>query len=448
MPHSGSDRPTGGFYFVTEKTIEQLALISVHLAERRAAILTAWRAAADADPAQTTVSFLSRVQFNDHIPPLLDAFESKLRARQGGTRAAAADEAKTREDVKHGLQRWQQGYRLSELMHEWGHLHLCLSKEVEAFAEQHPEISRETMATVHHELIGLISEGVNQSTGEYARLQQAEAAGHVQDLQQALAKVSEIEQRRGVWIRQAVHDLRTNVQSVSSAAAVLRETAIAENERLEFAALVQQGIGSVAAMLGDLMALARLEAGQERREIAVFDAAQLLGELCATMRPVALERNLFLKVDGPPVLNVEGDGGKLRRLLQNLVFNALKYTVHGGVTVSFGEEKESWWIIVKDTGPGLLAGPAAPIASGLKDATASARESDEKGAVSEGKKSTVLPVPAGDSVPASRHTQQAGEGIGLSIVKRLCELLDASLELASSATVGTSFRVVFPRKYR
>jgi signal transduction histidine kinase len=43
--------------------------------------------------------------------------------------------------------------------------------------------------------------------------------------------------------------------------------------------------------------------------------------------------------------------------------------------------------------------------------------------------------------------QQPGEGIGLSIVKRLCELLDASLEMASSAETGTTFRVVFPRTY-
>ena len=40
-----------------------------------------------------------------------------------------------------------------------------------------------------------------------------------------------------------------------------------------------------------------------------------------------------------------------------------------------------------------------------------------------------------------------GEGIGLSIVKRLCELLDASIELQSSPGQGTTFRVVFPRAY-
>jgi signal transduction histidine kinase len=41
----------------------------------------------------------------------------------------------------------------------------------------------------------------------------------------------------------------------------------------------------------------------------------------------------------------------------------------------------------------------------------------------------------------------AGEGIGLSIVKRLCELLDASLELETAPGAGTTFRVVLPRAY-
>ena len=41
----------------------------------------------------------------------------------------------------------------------------------------------------------------------------------------------------------------------------------------------------------------------------------------------------------------------------------------------------------------------------------------------------------------------AGEGIGLSIVKRLCELLDASLEMETSPGDGTTFRVIFPRRY-
>ena len=48
---------------------------------------------------------------------------------------------------------------------------------------------------------------------------------------------------------------------------------------------------------------------------------------------------------------------------------------------------------------------------------------------------------------ASRRDAAAGEGIGLSIVKRLCELLDATLELETASGKGTTFRVVFPRRY-
>ena len=423
-------------------------MLSTHLSVRRNAILQAWREASEADPAQTTVSFLTRAQFNDHIPPLLDAFERKLRARPGGARAAAADDAKTDEHIKHGLQRWQQGYRLGELMHEWGHLHLCLSREVNAFAEANTEVGRETLAAAHHELILLISEGINESAGEYARLQQAEAAGLVRDLTLALEKVSEIERRRAELIRQAVHDLRSNVQSVSSAADVLGESNVEERERVEFAKLIHQGVDTVSAMLGDLMDLARLEAGQERREIAPFDAARVLGELCTTMQPVAADRALFLKPVGPETLAVEGDARKLRRLIQNLLVNALKYTVEGGVTVSWGTDKESWWVTVKDTGPGLAVDATAPLAEGMKEATASARESDEEAAAASGGTAKVLKAAPEGGTQVPRQPQLPGEGIGLSIVKRLCELLDASVELASSPGAGATFRVVFPLRYR
>jgi signal transduction histidine kinase len=434
---------------MNEQTMKQLDALGTHLRARREVILQEWRKAAEADPTQTTVSVLTRAQFNDHIPPLLDAFENKLRARPGSDRAASAEQTTKQEEVKHGLQRWQQGYKLAELMQEWGHLHLCLSKEMGAFAAARRDIESETWDAAHSALIGLINEGIKKSVGEYARLQQAEAAGHVRDLKQALANVSEIEQRRAVLIRQAVHDLRGNVQSVSTAADVLGETNMGEVERIEFAKLIQQGVEVVSGMLGELMTLARLEAGQEKRQVTRFDAAKVLAELCTTNQPFATARNLFLKMEGPPALLVEGDATKVRRLVQNLLFNALKYTEEGGVTMLWGEEKGSWWVTVKDTGPGMMAGPSAPIAAGLKEATASARETDAKASDDSQESSHVLQAAPGDSktAPQSR-VQPAGEGIGLSIVKRLCELLDASVEFASSPETGSTFRVLFPRSYQ
>jgi signal transduction histidine kinase len=61
-------------------------------------------------------------------------------------------------------------------------------------------------------------------------------------------------------------------------------------------------------------------------------------------------------------------------------------------------------------------------------------------------------MPATDGGPAPIDTrpvsQEQGEGIGLSIVKRLCELLDASVEMESVAGQGTRFRILLPRHYR
>jgi two-component sensor histidine kinase len=92
----------------------------------------------------------------------------------------------------------------------------------------------------------------------------------------------------------------------------------------------------------------------------------------------------------------------------------------------------------------MLSGPGTPLVTGLQEATASAKESDDKATAGQGEASHVLPAPwdAASATAPSRH--QPGEGIGLSIVKRLCELLDASIEIASSAETGTTFRVVFP----
>jgi len=410
-------------------------------------ILQAWRDAIGADSQQTTARALSRGQLNDHIPQVLDAFEHKLRSRPGGQEAQAADRLTKKEEVKHGLHRWQQGYRLPELMREWGHLQLCLFDELDAFAAAHPEIARATMVAVAREMISLVNEAVSESCNQYERMQQAEARGRMSDLEGALASINEIERRRAALIREAVHDLNGNVFGVTVAAKLLGAADIPEAEREEFSLLLQRGVHSVTSMLFDLAELARLESGKETREIGDFDVAALVAELGDANRPVAATRGLFLKVEGPSQLAVAGDAAKVRRLLQNLLLNALKYTERGGVIVSLGVEEESWWLMIKDTGPGLQAGPSAPLVVGLKEATASARESDEKAAAIQGEVSHVL-VPATGGPPVVRSSvAQPGEGIGLSIVKRLCELLDASLEVASSPDTGTTFRVVLPRHY-
>jgi len=425
---------------------EQFSLLGDLLAARRDAVLLAWRKAARADPEQTTGRSLTRGQFLDHIPEMLDAFELKLRSSHRGANAQAAIDKK-QEEVKHGLHRWQQGYRLKELINECGHLQFCLFDELERIATAHPELEPAVLREANRQVLALVNDSICESAAQYERMQHAEAAGHVGDLRSALTGIREIERRRTTLYHQAVHDLRNDIAGVHLSAGLLNQPDIAETERAEFSTLLRNGVQSLTTMLGGLMDLARLEAGQEERKITSFYAAELITARCDGNQPHARESGLSLEASGPAGLHVEGDTEKVGRLLQNLLTNALKYTGCGGVTVTWGEEKANWWLMVKDTGPGLLSHAGTPLVAGLQEATASAKESDEKNTMLHGEESNVLPPPEGaDDLPGfSRH--QPGEGIGLSIVKRLCELLDASLEIASSAESGTTFRVVFPLRY-
>src|SRR4029077_8851378 len=147
-----------------------------------------------------------------------------------------------------------------------------------------------------------------------------------------------------------------------------------------FLRILQKNVSSLYSLLEDVMDLARLQAGHEHREVKAFDAAMVLRELCERMQAVAAERGLFLKAEGPDALPVEGDALKTQRIAQNLLLNALKYTSRGGVTVSWGDSRQNdahrWMLCIEDTGPGFHAGPGAPMASALEEATEEARQVD------------------------------------------------------------------------
>src|SRR5688500_14935163 len=96
-----------------------------HLRTRREAILESWRRLVDNDPQLTTAGTLPKVQFYDHIPEVLDAFEERLLAADSWEHRDAPP-ASEQGAALHGLQRWQQGYNQRETIREWSHLNQAL----------------------------------------------------------------------------------------------------------------------------------------------------------------------------------------------------------------------------------------------------------------------------------------------------------------------------------
>jgi signal transduction histidine kinase len=423
-----------------------LSALASWLAGRREPILRAWLLAIEGDPQLTTPTSISRAQFNDHIPQVLDAFEHRLQAEDEADKAQAYSDQK-HSAAEHGLHRWQQGYNQRETIREWGHLHYVMLNELEDYGRDHVELQGTVMPVARRALVRLCGEGVAESAARYERLQRTEAAGRMRELESALQQLQSLDRQRAETWREAAHDLRGTVGVITNASAILTREAQADPSRATISEILQRSVTSLRGLLSDLMDLARLEAGQEYRRLRHFDAADMLREFCDSIRPLASEHNLFLKAEGPSSLPVTGDSVKILRIAQNLVLNALKVTEHGGVCVQWEERAaagaQQWVLCVQDTGPGFQPqSPSAPLESALRHATEEAHELDASAGSA--------PAPAAtlksQSDPRS-FTIPAGEGIGLSIVKRLCELLDASLELETAPGAGTTFRVVLPRAY-
>jgi signal transduction histidine kinase len=427
----------------------ELSALAAYLAARREQILRSWLRSVELDPELTTAASNSRVQFNDNIPQVLEAFGQRLQAEKPADKEQAYVEQK-RNAAEHGLLRWQQGYDQRETIREWGHLHYALLNELEDYGRTHPELQLSVMPIARRALVRLCSEGVAESAARYERMQRTEAAGRVRELQSALQQLHSLDRQRAEVWREAAHDLRGTVGVITNASAILTREAESDPSRLFISQILQRSVTSLRGLLTDLMDLGRLEAGQEYRRIQPFDAAELLREFCDGIRPLAAERNLFLKAEGPTSLPVEGDSVKILRIAQNLVLNALKVTERGGIRLLWEERSvagvQQWLLSVQDTGPGFQPqSPAAPLERALYEATEQAHELDAR---RDGDSSAPEPAPTlkSQSDP-SALTVLAGEGIGLSIVKRLCELLDASLELETAPGAGTTFRVVLPRLY-
>jgi signal transduction histidine kinase len=440
-----------------ELDLERRALAE-HLSGRRIAILEAWRNAIKRDPTLTSGEPLPRAQLFDHIPAMLASFEHALRnlpavaaatagdgavaghaAVDGGGAAGAAAGAAARfgdaahkSAAAHGLQRWQQGYDLRQVTRELGKLNECVVAELDAYTAANPRISHAVVAAARRVWASLCGTGIEESVGQYFQLQQQEAAGQVKDLERALGEIQALERQRADLWQQAAHDLRGNLGVVANVTVGLTHSGLLADTREDFLRILMRNVTTLHQLLDDVTSLARLQAGREQRQVEPLDISPLIQQLCEGVRPLAQHRRLFLRCEGPAGFAVDGDAVKIRRIAQNLILNAVKFTRQGGITVTWGDsgpdDRKRWQLCIADTGPGLRGDAGLPLAP--TDQSAAARSESQTAAA------------APDAAPG-----EAGEGIGLSIVKRLCELLDASVEMKSVPGEGTTFRILFPRGY-
>ena len=169
---------------------------------------------------------------------------------------------------------------------------------------------------------------------------------------------------------------------------------------------------SVEDILGAVLDISRLDAGALKPQITSVSLGETLRRVETDFQPLAAEKGLELIVV-PTSLKVRSDPQLLRRLIQNLVSNAIKYTMSGKVLVGVRRHGEQAFIDVYDTGIGI---PSSKLETIFKEFT----RLDE----------------------GARAAQ--GLGLGLSIVDRLSRMLEHPVSLTSQPGAGTMFRLTVP----
>ncbi len=201
-----------------------LATLATYLAARREAILNTWRTACQNDPACNTIASLSREEFNNKVPFILNVFDQRLRQL-----ALNADIEQLSEE--HGLHRWQKGYTLQELLTEIHHLNQVLLDELRHYWQRHPAPEMDWVAESYEYLSWFKTLSISGSVGQYTELQRLDASNRVQLLQQALDDLNDLTRQRGDLLRTASHDLRGSFGIIEGAASYLNLVEADEPER-------------------------------------------------------------------------------------------------------------------------------------------------------------------------------------------------------------------------
>jgi two-component system OmpR family sensor kinase len=221
------------------------------------------------------------------------------------------------------------------------------------------------------------------------------------------------------FMADASHELRTPVAILRGEAEVsLSREARSPEEYRESLAIVRAEAGRLSQIVEDLFTLARADAGQHTLVKREFYLDELVTETAHSARALALEKEIALTCDTSEECLVFADEGLLRRMVVNLVTNAIKYTPRGGhVTVACRAAADRCVLTVSDSGNGIPAELQARIFDRFfRVDTARSREDGDKG----------------------------GAGLGLSIARWIAEAHEGSLELTQSDTNGSVFAALLP----
>ena len=370
-------------------TINDLDSLATLIIQERQPLLSRWRIQVRELPSARQLDIPT---LNDHIPQLLDELALAFQTNSNQSIPETLSEGSS---PLHGLQRVKDAYDIEEVVAEYNILRGCI----------HDLADRQGIrlqGQPFHILNRVFDHAIGSALKAYAT-------------QRSL----ELQHRWEEHLAFVAHDLRTPLNAISLAGRVLEmlhpesHSPASSNQMLKaLRRNVQQLEGLVAKVLDgnkSLEAVAGIKL--ERRE---FDLWSLVEDLIYDLSPVAKTAGTRFINNVPDDLVVYADAGMLRRLLQNLMANAIKYTPHGEIIVGAQELVEQGFMEcwVSDNGAGI---PAS-----LIDKVFDKGETDPE--------------------------NEGGMGLGLAIVKSFVETHGGAVGVESTEGSGATFRFTLPTK--
>jgi signal transduction histidine kinase/CheY-like chemotaxis protein len=253
---------------------------------------------------------------------------------------------------------------------------------------------------------------------ELARLQQMDI---YRSLQEEKLRAEQANKTKSDFLANMSHELRTPLNSILGIAKMVKEEYTDSAEALEMLEILESSSMALLEIVNDILDLSKIEAGKVQLERIDFDVRDIVKNVSGSLKTVADRKGLYLKnkfkKDDFPVL--KGDPLRLSRILMNLIGNAVKYSVEGGVTVVVDYE------VISD-GRALLQCSVSDTGIGInKDK---------------------LPFVFDKFTQADETTTRTfgGTGLGLTITQDLLGMMGGDITVESVEGLGSTFSFVLP----
>jgi GAF domain-containing protein len=230
-------------------------------------------------------------------------------------------------------------------------------------------------------------------------------------------QLEEASQHKSQFLANMSHELRTPLNAILGYTELMADGAYGEpsEKMLGILKRLEANGRHLLGLINDVLDLSKIEAGQLVLELSDYSVQDIAQTVRSTLEPLAADKKLGFKVEMASELPPgRGDGRRLTQVLINLVGNAIKFTDAGEVAIKAEANNGSFYVSVRDTGPGISAADQARLFQEFQQA---------------------------DNAITRK---KGGTGLGLAISKRIIEMHGGKIWVESQPGQGSTFAFTLP----